>query len=90
MLKIKDNEGAPPCDAEPDAHGQAAMLLAESILHALVEKQVLTSAEAVTVVRTTIEVKTEVAGLAGESRGRMEESLALLAAIAMSLETDTD
>lgn len=75
--------GPPP--NEPDAHGQAALLLAESILHALIETSVLTIDEAVDVVATAAEVKVEVATLAGESNRRMQESLNLLTRIRQSL-----
>lgn len=88
ILTINDNDSATPHGVEPDARGQAALLLAESILHALVEKKLLTSAEAVAVVQTTIEVKAEVAASAGESKARMDESLALLSAISRSFGTD--
>lgn len=63
---------------EPDAHGQAALLLAESILHALVETNTLSHADAISVIETTCEVKIEVAERAGESNRRMTESLNLL------------
>ena len=63
---------------EPDAHGQAALLLAESILHALVETKTLSHADAISVIETTCEVKIEVAERAGESNRRMTESLNLL------------
>ncbi len=66
---------------EPDAHGQAALLLSESILHALVETNALSADEAMSVIQTTCEVKVEVAQRAGESNTRMEESLGLLRAI---------
>lgn len=75
-------------DQEPDAHGQAALLLAESILHALVDSDTLTNREAITVVRTAAEVKLEVATAEGESTGRMNESLDLLARMANSFEAD--
>ncbi len=75
---------------EPDAHGQAALLLAESILHALVETQTLTVEAALSIIETTCEVKVEVAEQAGESRGRMQESLALLQAIATSFAVDAE
>ena len=75
---------------EPDAHGQAALLLAESILHALVETETLTVEGALSVIETTCEVKVEVAEQAGESRGRMQESLALLKAIAASFAVDAE
>lgn len=80
--------GARPARIEPDAHGQAALLLAESILHALVEGNTLTTGEAVAVIRTASEVKVEVALAAGESQGRMIESLNLLSAMSKSFETD--
>ncbi len=73
---------------EPDAHGQAALLLAESILHALVERGVMTTSEAALAVRVAAEVKRDVAAAIGESKRRMEASLALLAAIEASFETD--
>lgn len=73
---------------EPDAHGQAAMLLAESILHALVEASIFSVEDAISVITTTCEVKVEVAELAGESHGRMQESLDLLRKIAVSFEAD--
>ncbi|WP_033925144.1 hypothetical protein [Sphingomonas sp. 35-24ZXX] len=75
---------------EPDAHGQAALLLAESILHALVETDTLTIEGALSVIETTCEVKVEVAEQAGESRGRMQESLALLQAISASFAVDAE
>jgi len=74
--------------AEPDAHGQAALLLAESLIHMLVETQGLTNAQAVDVVQTAALVKVEVAEAAGESRSRMLESLALLSRIESSFQAD--
>lgn len=73
---------------EPDAHGQAALLLAESILHALVETQTLTLDMALSAIQTTCEVKREVAERSGESSGRMHESLNLLEAISASFAVD--
>lgn len=63
---------------EPDAHGQAALLLAESTLHMLVETGVMRNSQAIDVVRTAAEVKVEVAEAAGESDKRMQQSLTLL------------
>jgi hypothetical protein len=73
-----------PSIAEPDAHGQAALLLTESLLHMLVENGELTNAQAEDVVHTAAVVKVEVAEAAGESRSRMLESLALLSRMAKS------
>lgn len=73
---------------EPDAAGQAALMLAESMLHALMEGGTLTPEEAISVVTTAQEIKVEFAELAGESRGRMDASLEMLATIADSLEKE--
>jgi hypothetical protein len=81
---------ASPHGDEPDAHGQAALILAEATLHALVEKRVLTAADALGVLQCAHEIKTEVATLAGESEGRMQESLELLKRISISFAVDAD
>lgn len=75
---------------EPDAHGQAALLLAESILHALVETKTLSREAALSVIETTCEVKIEVAERAGESKRRMTESLELLRVISKSFASYPD
>jgi hypothetical protein len=74
--------------SEPDAHGQAALLLAESTLHALVAAGKLSTRDCVEAVELAKEIKVEVATETGESSKRMGESLALLTAIADSLRTD--
>lgn len=81
--------GAANAGPEPDAHGQAALMLAESILHALVEEGVLSASQAESVLRTACEVKIEVATAAGESSRRMEESLTLLRSVAASFGPET-
>ena len=78
----------PPVLVEPDAHGQAALLLTESLIHVLIERGVLTNADAVGVVQMAAEVKVDVAEAAGESKARMRESVALLARMANSLGVD--
>lgn len=70
---------------EPDAYGQAALLLSESILHALIESGALTLEQAAGAVRGASEVKAELAEEIGESTGRMRQSLALLSKIGLSL-----
>lgn len=77
-----------PLAVEPDAHGQAALMLAESMLHALIEIGTFTVPEALSVVSTAQEIKVEFAHLAGESNGRMQASLDLLTTIASSMEKD--
>ena len=77
-----------PAVVEPDAHGQAALLLTESLIHTLVENSTITNVEAVELIRTAAEVKVEVATAAHESDARMRESLALLHKMARSFATD--
>lgn len=72
---------------EPDAHGQAALLLAEAILHALVETETISLEAALSVIQTTCEVKTELAERTGESEKRMKESLRLLRSISTTFAT---
>ena len=79
-----------PLLEEPDAHGQAALLLAESTLHTLIEAGVLTNRDAIMTVQSAAEVKVDVAAVTGESRGRMQQSLDLLSRIQASLETDSE
>jgi hypothetical protein len=79
---------AVPTMLEPDAYGQAALLLAESILHALVESKTLTPTEALSVIHTACDVKLELAVDSGESSRRMRESLDLLHAIATTFTYD--
>ena len=75
---------------EPDAHGQAALLLSESILHALVETGTLTPGTAAAVVRAACEVKVEIAEMSNESDSRMRHSLDLLTRIEHSIRSDID
>ncbi len=82
------DEAGHPSIVEPDAHGQAALLLTESLIHMLVERRAITNTEAVEVVQIAAEVKVEVATSAGESVKRMKESLTLLAKMQSSFESD--
>lgn len=77
-----------PAVREPDAHGQAALLLTESLIHTLVENSAITNVQAIDLIRIAAEVKVEVATAAHESKGRMQESLALLSKMARSFESD--
>jgi len=73
---------------EPDAHGQAAMLLVESLIHGLIERSVISVPEAIEIVEVAAEVKTEVAAELGDSPATMRHSLDLLASLKLSLEGD--
>lgn len=73
----------------PDAHGQAAILLVESLIHGLVERSVITTADAVDIVEAAAEVKLDVAVDTGESPATLLRSLSLLIGISDSLKIDT-
>jgi len=73
---------------EPDAHGQAALLLVESLIHDLVGRAVITVEEAIEIVEVAAEVKAEVAAELGDSPATMRHSLALLESISRSLRGD--
>ena len=74
---------------EPDAHGQAAMLLVESLIHGLIARSVISAEEAIEIVGTAAEVKAEVAADLGDSPETMRGSLALLEAISRSLKGES-
>ena len=74
---------------EPDAHGQAALLLAESILHTLIETKVLTHAQAASAIQSACEIKQEIAEETREPASTMQRSLALLGGIERSLAIDS-
>jgi hypothetical protein len=87
-LEDRSSPAALPAKPEPDAYGQAALMLAESTLHALVDKATFSASEAVTVLQIAAEVKQELAASTGESDGRLHESLNLLTTIQNSFEAD--
>jgi hypothetical protein len=71
---------------EPDAHGQAALLLTESLLHGLIARSVITVADAVEIVGVAEEVKEEIAFELGDSTPTKRRSLHILADIRKSIE----
>ena len=87
---FNDNDGARAYARmpEPDAHGQAAMLLTESLIHGLIAREVITVADAVEIVSVAAEVKEEIGDEIGDSPATMQRSLALLSSIRSSLEND--
>lgn len=93
-MSLNDNDFPIPGAAHPasDSHGQAALLLVESLIHALCENATLTTREAVVVAERAVEVqfdRAEAADGAGMGAGApLWRSHALLSAIAASLRTD--
>lgn len=75
---------------EPDAYGQAAMFLTESLIHGLIARKVITVADAVEIVGAAAEVKEEVGEELGESPVTLQRSLVLLDSISRSLANDLD
>lgn len=73
---------------EPDAHGQAAMLLVESLIHGLVERSVISVPDAIGIVAAAAEVKLDIAADLGDSPETACRSLDMLMAIGESLRLD--
>jgi hypothetical protein len=69
-------DDVPPL-SRPNAHGEAALLIVESLLHILIERWILPVEDAVAALQTAIEVKTVNGVEAGEPRERMQASLDL-------------
>lgn len=72
----------------PDAHGQAAMLLVESLVHGLIARSLISVADAVEIIDIAAEVKLEVGADLGDSPTTLQKSLMLLRAISASLRPD--
>lgn len=92
MTEVSNDNNADVVTAqarEPDAHGQAAMLLVESLIFGLIERSVISVADAIEIVEVAAEVKVDVAAELGDSPATMRRSLGMLAAISESLKIDT-
>ncbi len=83
-----DNAGSGAGDEGPDAHGQAALLLVESLVHGLIARQVISVADAVEIVDIAAEVKAEVAAEGEDPSAAKRQSADLLDAISRSLGHD--
>ncbi|QNE05949.1 hypothetical protein [Croceicoccus marinus] len=82
--------GSKSFPAEGDANGQAAVLLVESLIHALVARAIITAADAVEVIEVAFDVIEEMSAEEGDRTPAMDRSLAVLSAIHKSLKIDTD
>jgi hypothetical protein len=87
-----DNDSGPGDDQvrvpQPDVHGQAAILLVESLIHGLVVRSVISTADAVEIVASAYEVKAAIGAALGDSPETIRKSLAILEAIRASLAID--
>ena len=82
-----DNEAVPAVVPGVDAHGQTAMLLVESLIHGLIERKVLSVADAVEIVETAREVQID-GSVESDPRETTLRSITLLQAITSSLRGD--
>lgn len=82
-----DDEAARPTDPA-FAQGHVALILAESILHVLVERKVLTVEDAVSALQTTAEVKLAMAAGSGESSAQLQSAIEGLFRAMESFATD--
>lgn len=73
---------------ESDAHGQAALLLVESLIHGLIARQVIRVEDAVDIISIAVETAEESAGDPENSHAAMQKSLTMLKAISRSLSHD--
>lgn len=83
-----DNVAALNTVPEPDAHGQAAMLLVESLLHGLIDRRVISVADAVEIVDVAVEVKRDIGEDLGDSPATLKRSVTMLQAISSTLKQD--
>lgn len=91
MDDITNDNDAYPATArarEPDAHGQAALLLVESLLHGLIDSSVISIPEAVEIVEVAAEVEADLAVDRSVPPEAARHSRDLLAAIGSSLKHD--
>lgn len=81
-----DPPGDTPSDG--DAHGRAALLLVESLIHGLTERAVLTVREAVEIMEVAVAAQEEIAEDAPRPSSSMFRATALLRSLAASLQPD--
>lgn len=84
----KESELTSKDSAGPDAHGQAALLLVESLIHGLIARSALSVKDAIEIVQIAAEVKQDVGAAWGDSPDRLRKSIHLLSSISASLMHD--
>lgn len=91
-MTTNDNDPAPngALSSLPDAHGHAALLLVESLIHGLCERSILTAADAVEIADRAVDVQQEIAETADGASALMWQSHSLLTSIAASLSADAE
>ena len=88
-MSTNDNHSAAlPEASQPCAHGLAALLLVESLIHGLCEKTMLSASEATEIAERAADVQLERAQVADTDAGALWRSHALMRSIAVSLRID--
>ncbi|TPG42577.1 hypothetical protein EAH79_01455 [Sphingomonas koreensis] len=90
-MPMNDNDNASRRGAtltSSDSHGQAALLLVESLIHGLCENSTLSNAQAVEITQTAVDVQLDQAEAADGAGAPMWRSHAMLSAILASLRLD--
>lgn len=75
-----------------DAHGQAAMLLVESLIHGLLARSIISVKDAIEIVENAAEIEAEIAAEDGQTlAGRQKQTIVtILSSIAASLRFDLE
>jgi hypothetical protein len=82
------NDAPPSARLQPDAHGEAAMLLVESMIHGLIAHSAITTAQAVEIVDIAAETKAEIDADLGDTEPRSRSAADILDSISRSLKAD--
>lgn len=88
MIENSSNDNKVLALRTPDAHGQAAMLLVESLIHGLIGQKLISVADAIAIVDVATEVKSEVGEELAETPETLQKSIYLLQAVSASLRLD--
>lgn len=74
----------------PDFHGQAAILLVESLVHGLVARSLITVADAIEIVDNAADAQEEISFDAGDTPIQTASLSAILRSISATFATDLD
>lgn len=85
---VSDADAGSLVERAPDPHGQAAMLLVESLIHGLIERNVLSVAEAVEIIEVAEAIEIEIIDEQGQASSGATKSTQLLRAMSVSLKPD--
>lgn len=87
-MSISNSASLRQTEGVPDAHGHAALMLVESLIHTLVDSEAMTLVSAVDCIDVAADVTSELLADRPEHSAGLEASHALLTAISSSLAKD--